>query len=250
MDSTATQMDPLSGFWSHLDIITTLVALPPCAEGQQPAQRVTNTTQNIRVCPLPPLEHNAYMILLLCPFSGIHARCPAVSIPAQLLLLHMHNDNQRLFCSLLLHWSTHHLILLNILGRTDGGAEARGAKQQKQTTTRIQLFQIKLQQTMRETKTESSSVTAMFPVLSSPARISTLCCSEQTGCTAMLTSKVNRFNTTVSYCRTFCSSAHLTASHGLMMMSSVSLLRKHLNWSFCETPEAGATSADSIIANE
>lgn len=108
-------------------------------------------------------------------------------------------------------------------------------KQQKQTTTRIQLFQIKLQQTTRETKTESSSVTAMFPVLRSPARMSTLCCSEQTGCTAMLTSgsavqlQVNRFNTTVSYCRTFYSSAHLTASHGLMLMSSVSLLRKHLN---------------------
>lgn len=104
MDSTAT----------HLDIITTLVALPPCAEGQQPAQRVTNTTQNIRVCPLPPLEHNAYMILLLCPFSGIHARCPAVSIPAQLVvavLLHMHNDNQRLFYSILFCYTDQHITL-------------------------------------------------------------------------------------------------------------------------------------------
>lgn len=84
MDLTATQMDPLSGFWADLTwthIITTLVALPPCTEGQQPApvagagpaQRVTSTTQNISVCPLPPLEHNTYTILLLYPVSGIHA---------------------------------------------------------------------------------------------------------------------------------------------------------------------------------
>lgn len=118
MDLTATQMDPLSGFWADLTwthIITTLVALPPCTEGQQPApvagagpaQRVTSTTQNISVCPLPPLEHNTYTILLLYPVSGIHAWCPAVSIPAQLVLLYMHNDNQRLFYSVLLHWTQH-----------------------------------------------------------------------------------------------------------------------------------------------
>lgn len=84
MDLTATQMDPLSGFWADLTwthIITTLVALPPCTEGQQPApvagagpaQRVTSTTQNISVHPLPPLEHNTYTIFLLYPVSGIHA---------------------------------------------------------------------------------------------------------------------------------------------------------------------------------
>lgn len=141
MDLTATQMDPLSGFWADLiwtHIITTLVALPPCTEGQQPApvagagpaQRVTSTTQNISVCPLPP-----WNIIHTQSFCCIPSLVFMLDV---LLFLFLHSwfcctctmtikGFSTLFCSVTLN-STHHLILLRILGHTDGGAEARGAK--------------------------------------------------------------------------------------------------------------------------